>query len=539
MTGLTSVEIAEELAEREGVCVRPLLREVTDQETGQVERLTLPCGSTRASVCPSCAERARRLRMHQCSEGWHLSDDPLREPSAAPSGRRTERRVRSTRRRSDAAGLPRVAAEQRSVGRAFTAPNGRTYRPSMFVTLTLGSYGRVVPGSGYPVDPRRYDYRRAAIEALLFPRLFDRWMQNLRRCAGYRVQYFGAIEPQRRLAPHIHLAIRGAIPREVIREVTRATYVQVWWPSFEVPRYVDEPPVWDRSTMAYCDPTTRAELPTWDDAVDALEEPTVVLGFGDQLDIQGLLGDSADSDRRVRYLTKYLTKSVSDAYVDEDGPVPAYEAHTDRLHDEVRWLPCSPECANWLRYGVQPRHASPGLAPGRCASRAHDRENLGLGGRRVQVSRHWTGKTLRGHRADRAAVVRAVLAEAGIEAPAVDRLAAGTAQGDAAARFVWARPIVGASDFVAAILDSVVERRRWRLEYELARQAVRAGPVDTHSATAPPRSPDRQPSLVAGVAVQGERSESRSDRRPFTAASATTPWADGRPRPKHQSRSTT
>ena len=128
---------------------------------------------------------------------------------------------RSTRRRSDVEELPRTPAENRSVGRTFTAPDGTTYRPSMFVTLTLGSYGRVVsakptrhvPGAGSPVSPERYDYRRAAVEAMFFPRLFDRWMQNLRRCAGFLVQYFGAIEPQRRLAPHIHLAIRGAIPR--------------------------------------------------------------------------------------------------------------------------------------------------------------------------------------------------------------------------------------------------------------------------------------------------------------------------------------
>ena len=56
-----------------------------------------------------------------------------------------------------------------------------------------------------------------------FPKLVDRWVQHLRRGAGFRVQYFGAIEPQRRLAPHIHLAFRGAIPREVIRQVTAAT----------------------------------------------------------------------------------------------------------------------------------------------------------------------------------------------------------------------------------------------------------------------------------------------------------------------------
>ena len=100
--------------------------------------------------------------------------------------------------------VPRVPAEDRSIGKAFTAPDGTVYRPSMFVTLTLGSYGRIVPGTGTPANPRRYDYRRAAAEALHFPRLFDRWMQNLRRCAGYRVQYFGAVEPQRRLANHNH-----------------------------------------------------------------------------------------------------------------------------------------------------------------------------------------------------------------------------------------------------------------------------------------------------------------------------------------------
>ena len=68
-----------------------------------------------------------------------------------------------------------------------------------------------------PIDPATYDYRRGALDALLFPRLLDRFWQNLRRCAGYRVQYFLAIEAQRRLAPHLHAAIRGAIPRALLR----------------------------------------------------------------------------------------------------------------------------------------------------------------------------------------------------------------------------------------------------------------------------------------------------------------------------------
>ena len=120
------------------------------------------------------------------------------------------RRVRSTRRRQDVPELPGVPVEDRTVGRVFTAPDGKTYRPSMFVTLTLGSYGQVT-AEGVPVNPGRYDYRRAALDALHFPKLADRFWQNLRRCAGYKVQYFAAIEAQRRLAPHLHAAIRGAI----------------------------------------------------------------------------------------------------------------------------------------------------------------------------------------------------------------------------------------------------------------------------------------------------------------------------------------
>jgi len=83
--------------------------------------------------------------------------------------------------------------------------------------------------------------------------------------------------------------------------------------------------------------------------------------------------------------------------------------------------PCPAEVR--LRYGVTPEDAGPGLVPGMCASPAHDRENLGLGGRRVPVSRRWSGKTLTEHPAGRREVVAQVLAAAGIEAPDADRLA--------------------------------------------------------------------------------------------------------------------
>ena len=288
------------------------------------------------------------------------------------------------------------------MGRVFTAPDGQEYRPSMFITLTMPSYGPVT-SSGAPVDPGTYDYRRQALDALHFARLVDRFWQNLRRCAGYRVQYFAAVEPQRRLVPHLHAALRGAIPRQLLRQVVRATYLQLWWPPHDRPVYVRRVPVWDGHD--YVDADTGEVLPTWQRALERLgadpdARPAHVMRFGRQLDMAGIIAPSPDADRAVRYLTKYLTKSV--AGVTDEDPCPAAVAHVDRLQAELRWLPCSERCANWLRYGVQPEGAGPGLEAGRCASKAHDRDHLGLGGRRVLVSRQWSGKTLAVHRADRA-----------------------------------------------------------------------------------------------------------------------------------------
>jgi hypothetical protein len=42
----------------------------------------------------------------------------------------------------------------------FTAPDGKRYRPSMFLTLTCDSYGKV-GDDGTPADPASYDYTRA------------------------------------------------------------------------------------------------------------------------------------------------------------------------------------------------------------------------------------------------------------------------------------------------------------------------------------------------------------------------------------------
>ena len=307
---------------------------------------------------------------------------------------RPTRRHRSTKRRQDVPDLPRRKVTARTVGKTYTAPDGKTFRPSMFLTLTCPAYGRV-RDDGTPADPGSYDYARAARDALHFAALFDRFIQNLRRFLGYDVQYFAAVEPQRRLAPHIHIAVRGTVSRAELRRVLAATYHQVWWPGTTTVRFDgDQRPVWDEQTCTYVDPYTGEVLPTWDDALDAIgdqAEPVHVARFGDRFDAQGVLSGSKDANRCIGYLTKYLTKQVADCH---QAQTDTERAHAERLAEALRYEPCSPRCANWLRYGIQPKNARPGLVPGACKGKAHDRQHLGYAGRRVLASRKWSGKTL-------------------------------------------------------------------------------------------------------------------------------------------------
>ncbi len=309
--------------------------------------------------------------------------------------------VTSARRRHDTPELPRRKVAARTVGKTYTTRDGKTFRPSLFVTLTCPSYGKVTD-DGTPADSGKYDYTRATRDALHFAALFDRFIQNMRRFLGYDLQYFAAVEPQRRLAPHVHIAIRGTVSRAELRQVLAATYHQVWWPSTSTVRFVGAHlPAWDEHTGNYVDSATGEILPTWDEALDAIgdqDEPHHVARFGERFDAQGVLAGSRDSACCIGYLTKYLTKHVADCHAPETD---AQQAHADRLADALRFEPCSPACANWLRYGVQPKNPRAGLRPGWCKGMAHRREYLGYAGRRVLVSRKWSGKTLADHRADR------------------------------------------------------------------------------------------------------------------------------------------
>src|SRR5918997_2755523 len=74
-----SADVAQVLAEQHGVCIRPLAMRRIDTSTGRVEIVPVPCGCTRQDQCPPCADKARRLRMVQCREGWHLDTEPVTE----------------------------------------------------------------------------------------------------------------------------------------------------------------------------------------------------------------------------------------------------------------------------------------------------------------------------------------------------------------------------------------------------------------------------------------------------------------------------
>jgi hypothetical protein len=137
MNPALSPDLVHEAAIAQGVCARPVISKVTDLDTGEVRVVPIWCGTTREDRCPACAERARRLRMQQCREGWHLDTEPeFGPPDGGDKGEgqgdgldgdEGPRRVRSTRRRQDVPNLPQVPVE---IARWGGCSPRRTARPT-------------------------------------------------------------------------------------------------------------------------------------------------------------------------------------------------------------------------------------------------------------------------------------------------------------------------------------------------------------------------------------------------------------------------
>ncbi len=263
-------------AEQHGVCVRPFTMEVGDLDTGELRYVPVPCGSTVESQCGPCARKARALRMVQCREGWHLAEEPDFTPDQPTADQTALLELRADlvaayRQAADGRGrgdelrdeIRSVDAELRQLGmrgrlpvagradeggseavdeaaagraEAASAAGGEAHRragvrrpvPAVDVRhahlrhLRAGARRRHARSTR-----RRYDYRRAARDAVHFAALVDRCWQNLRRCVGWDVQYFATVEPQKRgraaparRDPRLDPA-RGAAGRSPPRPTTR------------------------------------------------------------------------------------------------------------------------------------------------------------------------------------------------------------------------------------------------------------------------------------------------------------------------------
>ena len=426
----------------------PLRR--TDLDTGQTEIIDLPCGATQEAKCPPCAKRARRLRQQQIREGWHRDDEP--DPGPRAGHRRTEvadraagasrvrprrsrprrasgtrsptstprstnsrtpsppkgsaagsphptppTRTRTTRRRQaaeavhpPAAGRPRPApaAGRARAPSAGPTPAGTARVPAVDVADPDPRLLRPVHTDGTPVDPDSYDYRRAAWDAVHFARLLDRFWQNLRRAVGWNVQYAGCVEPQRRLAPHAHFAIRGTIPRAAAAAgrrrhlppgVVAAASTQLVYDSTG-PR--SGTTTRRRTSTRTPGSRCRPGLTPWT-LIDATPTPNrrTSPASASQVDAKGVI--AGHRGRRPDASATSPSTSPSTPPTATRSP-PTGNARTSTGSGTNCGTPRARErCANWLLYGVQPKKAHGRLQPGNCKGKVHQRDTLGFGGRRV------------------------------------------------------------------------------------------------------------------------------------------------------------
>ena len=215
-------EVVQDLAVEHGACIRPVQLRRTNLDSGEVEQVLVPCGHTLASVCPSSRNGRGRCGRRNAGKAGTSSTNPSPTPTPPPTtsaggsrpvpkpsssatrppamGRtrttwtssspnwtmkspawvrgnvlpaRPTRRHRSTQRRQDAPELPRRKVT-RTVGKTYTAPDGKTFRPSMFVTLTCPATAGFA--TTYPGRPRLLRLRPGGRDALHFAALFDRFI---------------------------------------------------------------------------------------------------------------------------------------------------------------------------------------------------------------------------------------------------------------------------------------------------------------------------------------------------------------------------
>jgi hypothetical protein len=83
-----SGDVAHQLAEDHGVCVRPLAMRRLDLTSGRVDVVPVPCGSRWEDSCRPCADKNRRLRMSSAARASTSPKNQCRHRPSRPSGRR-------------------------------------------------------------------------------------------------------------------------------------------------------------------------------------------------------------------------------------------------------------------------------------------------------------------------------------------------------------------------------------------------------------------------------------------------------------------
>ena len=217
--------------ETQGVCIRPVVHEVYDTVTGKTQpRPDAVRGHPGLASARPAPHKNRVAADAAVPRG--LAPRGGARAARTPARTRTTRPTIRTTRRSPSLPAP-APFDQATPGRARPpSPPGRAANGrhgvhharrqdlpavSMFVTFTLPSYGPVRTRRDAPVDRRR-----TTTVAPPSTRCTSRSSStgSGRTCGERRATRCSTsprVEAQHRLAPHLHAAVRGAIPRELLR----------------------------------------------------------------------------------------------------------------------------------------------------------------------------------------------------------------------------------------------------------------------------------------------------------------------------------
>ncbi|WP_415646381.1 replication initiator [Stackebrandtia soli] len=293
-----------EQVEATGGCLSPVRLSgsstVTDRTSGNVLRhrsghILAACGTRRASICPSCAQRYSQDAFHLVRAG--ITGDESKDITIDASTPRLF--------------LTLTASSFGAVHSAGTLPGGGIRPCACRRRHALDS-----PMLGQAIDPETYDYMGAVIWQLNASVLWHRFTIRVRRelamRAGIRVKDFADVarvsyvkvgEYQRRGLIHFHAVVR-----------------------IDGPDGPDTPPPsW--ATPDVLEEAVRAAVASTEVTADRPDTgKEVALTWGQQLDVRRIDTTGTDAGVLAGYIAKYSTKSSGASNSGIDRPVRSREA---------------------------------------------------------------------------------------------------------------------------------------------------------------------------------------------------------------------